>query len=108
MRTAGLNHDRSLSGRGEDGLDHPAPAKVRLLPATVFQDFRVVAAGVLALALLSRRGRLPPAPTIPRRLAQGALAATTVVAIGLFFAADGPTRLEDGWEKFKQPTNPGA
>ncbi len=68
----------------------------------------VVAVGVMSLALLSRRGRLPAAPAVPRRMAVAALGAVAVLALGAFFVADGPTLLDDGWQKFKEPANPGA
>lgn len=68
----------------------------------------VTALTVMGIATAARRGRIPAAPRVPRRFAGAALALVAVVALGGFLAADGPSRVADGWEQFKEPSNPGA
>jgi tetratricopeptide (TPR) repeat protein len=63
----------------------------------------IAAALIAAHAVLARRRTIPPAPAVPRRWAIGATAAVAVIALAGFIVADGPDRVADGFEDFKEP-----
>lgn len=68
----------------------------------------VVGLSIVGISLAAHRGRLPNAPTVPRRAAAVAVAVAAGVAIAGFLLGGGPERLNEGWESFKEPSNPGA
>lgn len=101
---------RAAAGRDslQDGLLNEAARQQgdEMLPIVLLV---CLVAGLLAvaIALLSREGTRPRwsyvAP-VPARI--GAAAAVLVAAVA-FFAADGPGRVSNAWDEFKEPSSPG-
>lgn len=68
----------------------------------------VTALCMIGLGLPWARARLARIPAVPRGAALAILVSAVAAAVIAFLALGGPERLAGGWEKFKDPGNPGT